>query len=59
LTNLLAKNVPFYFDEECLKVWERLKQKLVSAPIISAPDWTNLLEIMCDTFDFTIGIVLG
>jgi len=25
LTNLIAKDVPFYFDDGCLKVWERLK----------------------------------
>jgi len=25
LTNLLAKDVPFYFDDGCLKAWERLK----------------------------------
>jgi len=25
LTNLLEKDVPFYFDEGCLKAWERLK----------------------------------
>ena len=37
LTNLLGKDVS-YFDDGCLKAWERLKQELVSAPIISAPD---------------------
>ena len=38
LSTLLAKNVSFYFDDEFLKAWERLKQKLVSGPIISASD---------------------
>ena len=38
LTNLLGKDVPFYFGDGCLQAWEDLKQKLVSAPIISAPD---------------------
>jgi len=38
LTNLLGKDVPFNFDEECLHAWEELKQRLVSVPIISAPD---------------------
>ena len=59
LTNLLEKDVPFYFDERCLKSWERLKQALVSAPIISALDWTKPFEIMCDASDFAIGTVLG
>jgi len=57
--NLLAKDVPFYLDDGCLKVWERLKQELVSSPIISASDWTKSFEIMCDDSDFAIGAVLG
>ena len=59
LTSLLAKDVPFIFDDECLNAWEKLKMKLISAPIISAPDWSKPFEIMCDAFDFTIGAVLG
>ena len=30
-----------------------------SAPIISAPNWTQPFEIMCDASDFAIGAVLG
>ena len=59
LTNLLGKDVPFNFDQECLQAWEELKQRLVSAPIISVPDWTKPFEIMCDASDYTIGAVLG
>ena len=28
-------------------------------PIISAPNWTQPFEIMCDTSNFAIGAVLG
>ena len=35
LTNLLAKDVPFIFDDKCNSSWEKLKLKLISAPIIS------------------------
>ena len=38
---------------------EELKQELIFALIISAPDWTNPFEIMCDTSDFAIIAVLG
>jgi len=38
LTNLLSKDVPFDFDDRCFKSWEKLKQELISAPIISVPD---------------------
>ena len=38
LTNLLAKDVPFIFDDKCSSAWEKLKLKLISAPIISHLD---------------------
>jgi len=59
LTNLLAKDVPFVFDDKCSSVWEKLKLELISAPIISPPDWSKPFEIMCDASNFAIGIVLG
>jgi hypothetical protein len=34
LTNLLAKNVPFEFDDACLKFFNIFKKALISAPII-------------------------
>jgi len=59
LTNLLAKDVSSTFDAECIKSWEKLKRELISAPIISALDWSKPFEIICDASDFTIGAVLG
>nr|CAD39767.3 OSJNBa0060B20.1 [Oryza sativa Japonica Group] len=59
LTNLLAKDAPFEFDDVCLKSFEILKKALVSAPIIQPPDWTLPFEIMCDARDFAVGAVLG
>jgi len=59
LTNLLAKDVPFIFDAKCSSAWEKLKLELISAPIISPPDWSKPFEIMCDASDFAIGAVLG
>jgi len=58
LTNFLAKDVSFTFDEGCLIDLEKLKKELISAPIISALDWSKPFEIMCDTSDFAIGVVL-
>ncbi|XP_057738076.1 uncharacterized protein LOC130955264, partial [Arachis stenosperma] len=59
LSNLLAANTPFIFDNECLQAFETLKAKLVTAPVISAPDWTLPFELMCDASDHAIGAVLG
>ena len=36
-----------------------LKDKLVSAPIGVAPDWSFPFELMCDASNFAIGAVLG
>ena len=37
----------------------KLKQELISVPIISAPNWAQPFEIICDASDFAIGAVLG
>ena len=57
--NLLAKDVPFTFDSGCLNAWEKLKKELISAPIISPPDWSKSFEIMCDASSFAIDAILG
>ncbi|XP_014524457.1 uncharacterized protein LOC106780674 [Vigna radiata var. radiata] len=59
LCNLLVKDTPFEFDGECLKAFEVLKEKLISAPVVVAPNWTQDFELMCDASDYAIGAVLG
>jgi hypothetical protein len=59
LTNLLAKDVPFEFIDECLNAFHTLKKALISAPIIQPPNWSLPFEIMCDASDYTVGVVLG
>ena len=39
LSNLLNKDVVFVFDDECLEAFNTLKTKLVSASVITTPDW--------------------
>ena len=36
-----------------------LKTRLVSTPIITAPDWGQEFELMCDASDYAVGTVLG
>jgi len=59
LCNLLVKDAPFEFDGECLQAFNSLKEKLVFAPVITAPIWTQEFELMCDASDYAIGAVLG
>ncbi|XP_028215027.1 uncharacterized protein LOC114397109 [Glycine soja] len=54
LSNLLNKEVVFVFNEECLEAFNTLKAKLVSAPMITAPDWGQEFELMCDASDYAI-----
>ncbi|PIN21873.1 DNA-directed DNA polymerase [Handroanthus impetiginosus] len=59
LCNLLEKDIPFNFDDACLDAFNDLKGRLISAPIITVPDWSFPFELMCDASDFAIGAVLG
>ena len=59
LSNLLVQGAHFEFDEQCTQAFLTLKEKLVSAPIVVAPDWELPFKLMCDVSDFAIGAVLG
>ncbi|XP_075077572.1 uncharacterized protein LOC107809821 [Nicotiana tabacum] len=59
LCRLLEKDTSFKFDDACLKAFDELKRRLVTAPIIIAPDWKLPFELMCDASDIAIGAVLG
>jgi hypothetical protein len=56
---LLGKDVPFEFDDECLKSFNILKKALILALIIRPPDWSLPFEIMCNASDYVVGAVLG
>ena len=42
-----------------MKAFETLKEKLISAPVIVAPDWGLPFELMCDASDYAVGAILG
>ncbi|KAG7527990.1 Integrase catalytic core [Arabidopsis thaliana x Arabidopsis arenosa] len=46
LTRLLCKEAEFEFDEECLKAFHTIKEALVTAPVVQAPNWDYPFEIM-------------
>nr|GEW11063.1 reverse transcriptase domain-containing protein [Tanacetum cinerariifolium] len=59
MTNLLEKNSPFIFSNECIQAFRTLKDKLTEAPILIAPNWDQPFELMCDASDYAVGAVLG
>nr|GEV07114.1 DNA-directed DNA polymerase [Tanacetum cinerariifolium]GEY54611.1 DNA-directed DNA polymerase [Tanacetum cinerariifolium] len=59
MTYLLEKETPFVFSKECNDAFNTLKKKLTEAPILVVPDWNLPFELMCDTSDYAIGVVLG
>ena len=59
VVKLLVQGIPFEFDSQYLHDFSVLKDKLISAPIVVAPDWSFPFELMCDASDYAIGAVLG
>ena len=59
MTQLLMKDAPFDFSQECKEAFELLKKELTQAPIMITPNWELPFEIMCDASDFAVGAVLG
>jgi hypothetical protein len=58
LTKLTRKNVTFAWTEECSSAFTKLKELLISAPHLSAPDFSRLFTIQCDASSFVLGAVL-
>ncbi|GKB35917.1 reverse transcriptase domain-containing protein [Tanacetum coccineum] len=56
--NLLEKDTPFKFDDECHKAFNSLKEKLTCTLVIVSPNWNLPFELMCDASDFAVGAVL-
>ena len=59
LTNLLQKDIPFVFYDDCLEAFETLKKALITTPIVQPPDWNLTFEIICDASDYDVDAALG
>nr|GFC98695.1 reverse transcriptase domain-containing protein [Tanacetum cinerariifolium] len=59
MTHLLEKNSPFIFSNECIQAFRTLKDKLIEAPILIAPNWDQPFKLMCDASDYAVEAVLG
>ncbi|RVW60745.1 hypothetical protein CK203_053023 [Vitis vinifera] len=59
-TNVKGLRMQFFdISKECLNAFETLKSKLISSPVIVAPDWELPFILMCDASGFAIGAILG
>lgn len=58
LCNLLRKNKKFIWDESCEKSFRLLKEHLISAPVLSCPDFSLPFTIQTDASGYGIGAVL-
>ncbi|KAA3488020.1 Retrovirus-related Pol polyprotein from transposon opus [Gossypium australe] len=56
LNQLLQKKGTFL---KCIEAFEVIKKKLIFAPIIIIPDWSEPFAIMCDASDYVVGAVMG
>jgi len=50
--------VPFDFNEECLGAFLRLKEALITDPMMQASHWRLSFEVMCGASDFELGVIL-
>ncbi|GKB16813.1 reverse transcriptase domain-containing protein, partial [Tanacetum coccineum] len=48
----------FDFSNDCKKVFNILKERLTTTPIIISPDWNVPFELMRDASDFAVGAIL-
>nr|GFA80794.1 reverse transcriptase domain-containing protein [Tanacetum cinerariifolium] len=46
MIHLLEKNSPFIFSNECIQAFRILKDKLIEAPILIAPNWDQPFELI-------------
>ena len=60
LFKLLAKDVHFYWDTNCQIVFQKLKEKISTTPILSGLNWTLPFHIISTDASYTaIGAYLG
>ena len=59
LHQLIEKNREFIWTDQCQEAFEQLRQKLVSAPVLSFPDFSKPFVLETDASDTGIGSVLS
>nr|ABA95223.1 retrotransposon protein, putative, Ty3-gypsy subclass [Oryza sativa Japonica Group] len=58
MTRLLQKDMKYKWSEECEQSFQELKNRLVSAPILTLPDPKKGFQVYCDASKLGLGCVL-
>jgi hypothetical protein len=58
LNALLAKGVPWAWGADCAAAFARVKEALVTAPVLAMPDLNRPFEVVTDASDFCLGACL-
>lgn len=58
LSNLLRKNRSFEWDDSCENAFRAIKEYLVSAPVLTCPDFSLPFTIQTDASGYGVGAVL-
>lgn len=58
MEKLLKKDVSFFWDDECQKSFELLKENMVSSPILIFPDWDKVFHVHIDASGISLGAIL-
>eukprot|EP00253_Pinus_taeda_P025549 PITA_25549 len=59
LFKLLAKYAPFNWNDNCQQVFETLKAKISTTPVLKGPNWDLPFHIFIYASDTTVGASLG
>lgn len=51
--------VSFVWSEECEESFQKLKQVLISGPMLKSPDWTKIFHVQVDASAYAIGCILA
>nr|GEW00509.1 retrovirus-related Pol polyprotein from transposon 17.6 [Tanacetum cinerariifolium] len=54
-----VKGIRSFLGNAGFYLFRTLKEKWTEAPILIAPNWDQLFELMCDANDYAVGAVLG
>jgi hypothetical protein len=59
MENLLKKDYQFGWKNECEKIFDMLKKKMVIVPILVFPDWTKQFYVHINASSIAFGVVLA